>query len=222
MPARALIMLAALAAVLAAAPAALGPTPALADADPASDTLLVAPVFYPYQPPTSPALAKALEGALRELRAKGLDLKVAIIDDPTDLGAVTNLYGMPQKYADFLDMEISFNTNQPLLVVMYAGYGVSNAGPQGMLNGLAPDAGHQADGLARSAITAVQRIATANGKPIAAPALSALPASSGSRGGSAGGTSPLLTFGAPVLLVVLVAAGAALLRRRQDDGEEAA
>lgn len=212
-PARSLTLIAGLAVALAAFPAH-----ALADADPASDALLVAPVFYPYQPPTLPALQKALEGALHELKAKGLDLKVAIIDDPTDLGAVSNLYGVPQKYADFLDLEISFNTRQPLLVVMNAGYGVSNAGPQGVLNGLVPDANHQADGLARSAIAAVERIATANGKPIAAPAL---PASSGSSGGG-GGVSPLLTFGAPVLLVVLAAAGAALLRRRHDREEDAA
>jgi hypothetical protein len=197
---------------LVAAGSILSPARAGADADPASDTLLVAPVFYPYQPPTSPALQKALEGALAQLKARGLDLKVAIIDDPTDLGAVTNMYAMPQQYADFLDMEISFNTKQPLLVVMYAGFGVANAGPRGALSGLLPDTKHQADGLARSAIAAVVRLANANRKPIAAPVVGAVAPA----GGGGGGASPLLVFGAPVLLVGLAAVLAARLRRRHD------
>src|SRR5205807_1639102 len=82
---------------------AIAPVPsALADADPASDYLLGAPAFYPFQPPTSPALRSELERALAELKAKGLNLKVAIIENPTDLGAVPNLFGKPQGYATFL------------------------------------------------------------------------------------------------------------------------
>lgn len=205
------VLLAALAA------AAAIPSAAHADADPASDFLLVTPVFYPYQPPTAPALKKTLESTLTRLKAKGLNLKVAIINDQTDLGGVTNLWNMPQQYADFLDREISFNNKQPLLVVMPAGFGVSNAGPTGALNGMVPDTSHSSDGLARSAILASVRLAQANGKPIPTPAIPAV--SSGPSGG--GGTSPLLEFGAPVALVVLVAAVAALMRRRVPDEPEA-
>ena len=207
----------ALTALLAALVLAAGlPSAALADADPASDFLLVAPVFYPYQPATSPAMKKALEGTLAQLKAKGLNLKVAIINDQTDLGGVTNLWNMPQQYADFLDREISFNTKQPLLVVMPAGFGVSNAGPTGALNGMVPDSSHAADGLAKSAILATVRLAEANGKPIPTPAIPAVSSSSSSKGGS----SPVLEFGAPVALVVLVAAVAALMRRRTPEEPE--
>ena len=205
---RAILSLLAALAVAAALPSA-----ALGDADPASDFLLVTPVFYPYQPPTSPALKKTLESTLSQLKAKGLNLKVAILDDATDLGGVTNLWNMPQQYADFLDREISFNTKQPLLVVMPAGFGVTNAGPTGALNGMVVDASHSSNGLAKSAILAAVRLAQANGKPIPTPAIPAV--SSSSSGG--GGTSPVLEFGAPVALVVLVAAVVALMRRRTPD-----
>jgi len=189
------------------------PANAWADADPASDYLLVAPVFYPYQPPTSPAIRKALESELAALKAKGLSLKVAVLNDPTDLGGVSNLWNMPAAYAKFLDSEISFNKKQPLLVVMPAGFGTATAGPAGALSGLVPDATHGADGLSQSAIMAVARIAQGSGRPL--PVI-AIPTAGGSRGG--GGTSPLLTFGAPVILVVLVA-GATAARRRCTAGD---
>jgi hypothetical protein len=204
--------------VLALGAGALAPPRAAADADPASDFLLVAPVFYPYQPATDPALKKTLESTLTQLKAKGLNLKVAILDDATDLGAVTNLWNMPQPYADFLDKEISFNTKQPLLVVMPAGFGASNAGPTGALNGMIVDSSHSANGLARSAILAAVRLARANGKSIPTPVI---PAASASGSGGGGGTSPLLAFGAPVALVVLAAVVAAFLRRRTHDDEGA-
>ena len=168
-----------LAAALTAATLALGPAWASADADPASDYLLAASVFYPYQPPTSPALKQTLEGALSRLQARGLNLKVAIIAGVTDLGAITNLWNMPQRYADFLEREISFNTHQPLLVVMPGGFGTSHAGSTGALNGVVVDGTHGANGLTRSAIVAVVRLARAAGKPIPPPVIPSVSSTSG-------------------------------------------
>jgi hypothetical protein len=201
----------ALAASLTAATLALGPARASADADPASDYLLAAPVFYPYQPSTSPALKQTLEGTLSRLRARGLNLKVAIIASAADLGGVTNLWNMPQRYAEFVVREISFNTPLPLLVVMPGGFGTSHVGPTDALSGIVVDRTHSADGLARSAIVAVVRLAQAAGKPIPAPAI---PSVSSTSENAASGTSPLLTFGAPVLLVALGAGLVTLVRRR--------
>jgi hypothetical protein len=195
---------------LAIAVAACAPA-AHADADPASDFLLAAPVFYPYQPATSPAIKTALESSLTQLKRKGLDLKVAIIGSPNDLGAVTNLWRTPQSYADFLGKEISFNQKQPLLVVMQPGYGVYGLNSQGALNGLTLDTSHEADGLARSAITAVVRLARANGKPITEPIIR-------KEMSSGKGTPALIVFGAPVLLVA-IAAFIALSRRTHHDTE---
>ena len=184
---------------------------AYADADPASDFLLAAPVFYPYQPATSPAVKSALEGTLAKLKRDGLNLKVAIVDSPNDLGGVSNLWRMPQPYADFLGKEISFNQKQPLLVVMPPGFGVYGMSGRNALNGLTPDASHEADGLARSAIAAVVRLGRANGKQIAEPTIR-------NEAKSAKGTPALIVFGAPVLLVAL-AALVMLTRRTHHDDE---
>jgi hypothetical protein len=203
-----LVMVAALAVVLASSPAAR------ANGDPASDYLLVTPVFYPFQPRTSPPLRRTLEGALAQLNAKGLKLKVAIIGSAIDLGAVPNLFGRPQAYADFLEPEISFNETQPLLVVMPAGFGVSHAGSADALRGVTVDTRHQANGLARSAILAVIALARANGKPIS---VSGVPTPVKA---SKGGVSPLITFGAPAAFVLLVVFVLSVLRRRPAAGDE--
>jgi hypothetical protein len=203
-----LLTLLGLVAAIAWAGAWAGAPRAAADADPASDILLGAPAFYPYQPAVSTTLQRQLEHELALLRAKGLNLKVAIIGSPVDLGALPAMFGKPQAYAKFLSQEISFSGPQPLLVVMPAGFGIAHAGPPSALSGLQADTAQQSDGLARSAILAVQRIAKANGKPIAIGS-----GSSGS-GSSGGGTSPLITFVVPAVLVAVAAAAALLLRRR--------
>jgi hypothetical protein len=185
----------------------LASLPALGDADPASDILLAAPAFYPYQPPVAMSLQNQLQKELGELQKNGLNLKVAIIETPIDLAAIPNMFGRPQTYADFLEREISFNRPQPLLVVMPTGFGISNAVPPSALSGLKVDAASKSDGLTRSAILAVQRIAKAAGKPIPAAA------PSGGASGS-GGTSPLISFGAPALVVLLAVSLLALRQRR--------
>src|SRR3954453_3989674 len=112
------------------ATAMLVPAPAAADGDPASDTLLGQNVFYPYQPKVSPAVAARLNAETAAAKRAGFPLKVALIASPLDLGVIPDLFGKPQKYADFLDQEISFQGKQPLLVVMPAGYGVQGvSGP---------------------------------------------------------------------------------------------
>jgi hypothetical protein len=184
----------------------LAPPPAaLADADPASDVLLGAPAFYPFQPPVSQALQNQLQQELAQLAKQGLNLKVAIIGSPVDLGAIPNLFGQPQTYATFLGREISFNRPQPLLVVMPQGFGVSNAGPAGALAGLKPNPG--SDGLAQSAMVAVQRIAKASGKTVSA-------GDAGGGGSGSGGPSALAIAGIVAGLVVLALVIARLRFRR--------
>jgi hypothetical protein len=208
----------ALAATLGALLAGTHATPAHADADPPSDILLVQNAFYPYN--YAPMSSTALEQVLREAHAAGFQLKVAIVDTPTDLGALPQLFGKPQTYADFLDREISFNTKVPVLTVMPNGFGTAGGAPAVLaLRGLRPDARHNAAGLVVSAILAVERLSAATGHPIAAPPLPSVTAG----GHSGGGVSPALTFGAPVALVVLIAGAFAMMRlvRRIDtDAEE--
>jgi hypothetical protein len=199
-----------LAMLLSALTLALAPAAAFADGDPASDVLLNADAFYPYQPVVASDLAQALNETIKRAHGAGFPVKVALIEAPTDLGAVPDLFGKPQKYSDFLDREISFNKQAQLLVVMPQGFGVTAAGSAATLAGITVGGGGS-DALARAAIPAVAALARAAGHPFTPPPV---PAGGGS---SSGGTPALLTFGAPVALVLLVALGTRFIRRRQEE-----
>src|SRR3954453_6804733 len=101
------------------------PPTALADGDPASAALLLQDVYTPYQPTVPKPVADALTSTVKQLRAKGYPLKVAVIATKTDLGSVPQFLGRPGPYAQFLESEIKFNKSKPLLVVMEAGYGTA-------------------------------------------------------------------------------------------------
>src|SRR3954464_8290388 len=94
------------------------PAAALADGDPASDVLLLQDSYLPYSPEVPKPVTDALNRTLKQVRAKGYPLKVAVIASKQDLGAVPQFFGRPQPYATFLESEIKFNKAKPLLVVM--------------------------------------------------------------------------------------------------------
>jgi hypothetical protein len=186
---------------------ALLPAAAAADGDPASDVLLGENVFYPYSPPTSPAIQKQLNAETAAAKQAHFPLKVALIGAPVDLGVIPSLFGQPQKYADFLDQEISFQTKQPLLVVMAAGYGVQgvDAKTKASAAALAKPAGSEGNDLARAAILAVPKLAAAAGHPL-----------KGEGGGSGGGGDGSRAILVAALAAIAIAAAAALVvvRRR--------
>ncbi len=190
----------------------LGASLARADGDPASDVLLGENVFYPYTPPVSPALQRTLNKETAAAKAAGFPLKVALIASPVDLGVIPDLFGQPQRYATFLDQEISFRGKQPLLVVMPAGYGVQglDARAKSAVASLAKPAGKTSNDLAQAAITAVAKLADARGHPLTGVA--GVPGSSHSGGGSS--SSVLLIVLAVVALLVAAALGVLTLRRR--------
>jgi hypothetical protein len=180
-----------------------------ADGDPASDVLLGENVFYPYTPPVSAALQKTLNAETTSASRAHFPIKVALIASPVDLGVIPGLFGKPQKYADFLDQEISFQTKQPLLVVMSNGYGVQGLSPtaQTAVASLKKPAGSHSNDLAQAAVTAVAKLADAAGHPVkAAPGNS-------SAGGSGGSTTVIVL--ALALAAVATAAALLVLRRRQ-------
>ena len=169
------------------------PAGALADGDPASDVLLGENVFYPYMPPVSAAIQGKLNTVTAAAARAHFPLKVALIGSPVDLGVIPYMFGKPQMYADFLDQEISFAGKQPLLVVMWNGYGVQGFDKQARTASASLDkpAGKAGNDLATAAIAAVAKLATAAGHPIGA---------TGASGGSGGSTTTT------VILVVLIAA----------------
>ncbi|MGZ4186131.1 MAG: hypothetical protein ACXVFA_12345 [Solirubrobacteraceae bacterium] len=184
------------------------PAAAAADGDPASDVLLGENVFYPYSPPTSPAVQKQLNAETAAAKQAHFPLKVALIGAPVDLGVIPSLFGKPQKYADFLDQEISFQTKQPLLVVMAGGYGVQgvDAKTKAVAAALAKPSGTQGNELARAAIAAVPKLAAAAGHPL-----------KGSQSGGSGGggdSSRAILVAALAAVAIAAAAGLVVVRRR--------
>jgi hypothetical protein len=177
---------------------------AVADGDPASDTLLGENVFYPYSPPVARAVKLKLDAQAAAAKRAGFPIKVALIAAPTDLGAVPSLFGKPQAYARFLDQEISFRGAQPLLVVMPAGYGVQGVtGPaRQAVSALPKPAGATSTDLARAAQTAVARLISVSGR------------SAGRRHGAEDSSDANTTVLLIVLVLAAIAVSAALILLR--------
>ena len=211
---RRLLALLAVAALLLVAPSS-----ASADGDPASDVLVLQDVYLPYAPGVPPDLGRTITDLLKDTRKAGFPLKVAIVAQQKDLGAVPQFFGRPQSYAPFLESEIAFNTKKPLLIVMPTGYGAAGlpSGAESGLKGLAPPRSGQGEDLGRAAVGAIVKLSKAAGHPVPAPKLPAV--SAGTGGG--GSTSPLIVFGVPVALLALAGALFALRRRQDAGGAEA-
>jgi hypothetical protein len=154
---------------------------ALADGDPASDSLVFDNIFVPYPAPAAGAVS-ALQRNVAAAYARGFRLKVAVIATRKDLGAVPSLFGKPQDYARFLGTELLRFYAGPLLIVMPAGFGIYDAGrstsaEQRVLSKL-PATGRSANDLTRSASVAARRLLEAGAlasKDITAPFVSTGP-----------------------------------------------
>jgi hypothetical protein len=188
--------------------AALLPPVTRADGDPASDVLLGQNVFYPYSPAVTPSIQKALDATTLEAKRSGFPIKVALIASPVDLGVIPDLFGKPQKYAEFLVQEISFNTKQPLLVVMPAGLGSAGlpAPSVSALPGIPRPAGNQTNDLARTALAAIPKLAAAAGHHVKA---------GGGQSASAGGGGASVAIIAGLMIVALAGVAAAFATHRR-------
>ncbi len=197
---------------LTALSAALAPAPAHADGDPASDVLLGEDVFYPYSPQVTASIQHTLNAETAAARKAHAPIKVALIASPVDLGVIPSLFDKPQQYADFLDQEISFQTKQPLLVVMPSGYGVRGLPAKAVsaVAALPKPAGKQSDDLAHAAVVAVAKLAAAQGHPITG--VPGVPGGASSGGGS-GSTILIILIAAAFLTAT--ALGVLTLRRRK-------
>ena len=99
----------------------------------------------------------------------GLPIKVAVIGNKTDLGAVPQLWGKPQTYARFLGAELRFVYKDTLLVVMPQGFGINGPFPQARRrwrrsHGIDPRKDPTPEGLTDSADKALRALATADGQ----------------------------------------------------------
>jgi hypothetical protein len=100
---------------------------AAANGDPASDVLLTQNMYLPYEAPSA-STAKRLSRAVESAYARHYRIKVAVIANQLDLGAVPSLWGKPNQYAKFLGTELEPFYVGPLLIVMPVGLGVYDGG----------------------------------------------------------------------------------------------
>ena len=138
----------------------------MADGDPASDYLTIQPVFTPLTPP-SPSLKARVFALANAAKKDGFPIRVAIIQSPTDLGAIPQLYGLPKRYAKFLGAELRYAYHGPLLIVMKQGYGYTQngkpvPGSAKILRSIPPPSGASPDQLTTAAIVAMRKIAAAS------------------------------------------------------------
>jgi hypothetical protein len=183
--------------------ALLAPAAARAAGDPASDYLLTQAVFTPIDVTLPPASVEQLAEIQRDAKAKGYEVRVALIATRYDLGAVPTLFEKPQVYARFLWQEIRFVYHGPLLVVMPNGYGYWEQGGKVTMPRLPPPSSHT--DLAAAAVPAVQALAKAHGVEVAIPPLR-------SQGGS---PWRWVAIGVGAGVAALLVAGALVLRRRR-------
>lgn len=195
------------------------PGRATADGDPASDFLLVQPVFVPYSAP-SPQLHAELLALAQASKRGDCQTRVAVIQSKLDLGAIPQLLGKPRTYARFLGAELRFAYRGQLLVVMHDGYGLTRdgnpvPGSDKILAGIPLPRGTTPDALTQAAITALRHVCAAQGVSLPVnPQLS----SAGGSGSSV--VSPVTSFlsrnrtillAGVIVVCGLVAAGALLV-----------
>jgi hypothetical protein len=183
---------------------------AIADVDPASDVLLLQDEFVPYSPAVCTQLKDQLRSLTKKSKAAGYPLKVALIGSDNDLGGAPQFFGKPNPYAKFLGQELGIYganvernyKNVHLLVVMPKGFGVYQIEPKAasVLRDVSIPSNADSNGLAKAAIEAVPKVATAAGHPVA----SVKPASGCTKKGT-----NVLVFIAPVIALLI---GGVLLR----------
>jgi hypothetical protein len=177
------------------------PAAARANGDPASDYLLVQSIFLPFNAKVDPDVTARLADVIRAADQAGFPIKVAVIATRYDLGTAFSLYNKPQKYSEFLGLELSFQYHDRLLVVMPNGFGSSIAGrpdPDGIraLKGV-PGPGADVTKEVEAATAAIRRQAAAAGH--------VLPASSRGGGSSAARDRLTIAAGATALVALLAA-----------------
>ena len=96
---------------------------ARADGDPASDYLLGAKVFLPYDAKFPARQSTQLTALIAAANKAGFKIRVAVIWSNYDMGSVTALWRKPRTYAKFLGLELGFVYKQRLLIVMPNGFG---------------------------------------------------------------------------------------------------
>ena len=152
---------------------------ASAHGDPASHYLETDALYPSFARQPSVEVQLQLLGLLEATERRGYPVKVALVAGEADLVEDLGMLKTPQRYADTVASTIGHELEAPVLVVTPYGLGVAgNAATNGVLRPLTPgdsrrlargidvEGDGDGDGLARTAMTAVRRIARAGGHPL--------------------------------------------------------
>jgi len=149
--------------LLAIAPAAR------ADGDPASDFLVLQDMYYGFNVDLKSKPAAQLPALLAQARAKGYEIRVAVITRDGDLGSAALLWRKPQLYAEFLGQELANVYKGRTLVVMPNGYGIFHAGHSNVREEKVLAKQPPPRELLPGALQAVRRLAAAGGVTLTVP-----------------------------------------------------
>ena len=182
---------------------------ARADGDPASDYLLTQQVFVPPDVVTPQSDSNRLVSEVSSAKARGFEIRVALIGTRYDMGSVGALYRQPQRYALFLGQELRFVYKGRLLVVMPNGYGVSQGGKpwpaaRKVVGRLSASGGSGA-ALAAGGTSAARALAAAAGVHV----------SDSASGGSSSSSTVYIAIAGVVLVLAAGGLGAFLRVRRR-------
>ncbi len=184
-----------------------------ADGDPASDWLLTRPSFVPPDDGVPSAYSAQLQQVLADAKARGYEIRVAVLGTRYDMGSVYVLWLKPKPYAPFLSQELSFVYRGRVLVVMPTGMAIAKNGKaipadQAVLDRL-PKAGETGAALTSAATRAVVKLAANHGVVVTVPKLGAKTSTGPSE------NHDRATIGAAVLVVLALLGVAAFWRRRR-------
>ena len=202
-------------AALAAAVLACAVPAARADGDPASDVLITSIVYTPVAQKVSAPVLQQLRSTIEQATKGGFDVRVALILDRTDLGAVPQLFGHPVQYVKLLSAELYYAWKGPLIAVQPSGIGVQNIKPLGPAQAVAGTVvitnPSTADGLAQAATATIRKLAGQDGKITFTTAGTATAAGSSSSTFSA----TRILGGVLIVVLILLFIGQIIVRRRQ-------
>lgn len=199
---------------------------ARADGDPGSDVLVYQNLFVAADANMPVAQQVHFGNLLTAAAGSGFPVRVAVIAQRDDLGAITALWGKPTAYASFLGTELSLAYTGRLLIVMPSGFGFywhghPAADAYQVLAG--QHVGGGANALGTAAEDAVQALATAAGVRLS---VTSTPSAPGAATAEAAPAAPVAPAGrapsrtVPVVIAVvaallILAAGAAGIAARR-------
>lgn len=179
-----------------------------AHGDLASEYLVDHSVFLPVRAKPHRDAVERLATIVREADNAGFRVKVALIAQPTDLGSLIDLYRKPQRYAEFLRLDLGLVYGDGLLVVMPNGFGYAGKeGPDGGLRRTlagVPAPGRDPTRQVEAATLAVRRLAAAAGHQLGSP-----------QGTGSSESADRITIAAAVLAALALASGISLFRRQR-------